>query len=339
MRNRIAFFGQGVAHIGIASMMLIVMVCTTLGTAAAAGNQKTSLFTHSNCTPHITSVSSFAAEQTQNVNIKGSCFGVGNTYSNTDSPYFEISMNQSSSSEWNACYTNGSGYDFVTCTVSSWTDNSITFSGFNGDYGQNNWVVNPGDDVTIQVWNAQTGQGPGICIALAGGSGTNCTVPPSVTFANQNWNCYTAACTQRVTAGQKQPLYQCAEFIARSLAYEGLMPGLASNSPQSAYGSYQPGNGKTYNLLLINPKKGSNTLAVYLLDFGLAQNIGQNLSGASAGDAVVLLNNGIPEHIVIITVLGSSTASTFIDGHNAARYHFALSREISGFSSWYILHF
>ena len=335
MRNIIARSGQGLARIGIASMMLVVIVCMTPGTAAATGNQKTSPFTHSNCTPQITSVSSFAAKQTQNVRIKGTCFGVGNTFSNADSPYFKITIN---ASEWAGCHIGAGEDDAVTCTVSSWTDNSITFSGFNGAYGQNNWVVNPGDDVTIKVWNARTSQGPGVCIVLAGGVGTNCKVTPSVTFANQNWNCLTAACTQRVKAGQKQPLYQCAEFVARSLAFEGLMPGLASDSPQSAYGSYQPGNGKTYNLLLINPKKGPNTLAVYLLDFGLAENIGQNLSSASTGDAVVLLNNGIPEHIVIITVLGSSTSSTFIDGHNTARHDFALSQEIVGFTSWYILH-
>lgn len=159
-----------------------------------------------------------------------------------------------------------------------------------------------------------------------------------VTFANQNWNCATATCAQRVKAGQKQPAYQCAEFVARSLAYKGLLPGLASDSPQSAYGSYQPGNGKTYDLLLITPTSGLNTLADYLLDYGLAENIGQNLSSASVGDAVVFDDNGIPEHIVLITVMGASTSSTFIDGHNTARYHFALSNEIAGFNSWYILH-
>jgi len=127
----------------------------------------------SNCTPQITSVSSFAAEQNPTVNITGSCFGTNNTFSNTDSQYFKITVNASTSAEWHTCYTEDAPADSVTCTVSSWTDTSITFSGFYGEYGSSGWVVNQGDHLTIQIWNPQTNQGPGVCTVIAGAGSTS----------------------------------------------------------------------------------------------------------------------------------------------------------------------
>lgn len=130
-------------------------------------------------TPQITSVSAFAAGPSQNVLIEGTCFGTNTAFSSADSPYFRISITPSSaslSSEWNACSTDDAPADFVTCSVSSWTDTAITFTGFTGSYGQNGWVVNAGGTLAIQVWNPQTGQGPGTCTVVAGSTGTtHCT--------------------------------------------------------------------------------------------------------------------------------------------------------------------
>jgi hypothetical protein len=107
--------------------------------------------------------------------IEGGCFGMNNTFSNTDSPYFKITIDhspQASPSEWHACYTDDFPADSVTCSVSSWSDNAITFSGFSGSYGEVGWVVSPGDALTIQVWDPQTHQGPAKCIVTAGAAGT-----------------------------------------------------------------------------------------------------------------------------------------------------------------------
>jgi hypothetical protein len=137
------------------------------GTGGNGGTQSSS-----SCIPHIISVSSFAAGQAQNVDIEGSCFGVNNAFSNGDSPYFKITINRSTPSEWHACYTGDDPADSVTCNVSSWTNNSITFNGFTGAYGGGNWVVNPNDALTIDVWNPQKGQSPGECTVIAGTVGT-----------------------------------------------------------------------------------------------------------------------------------------------------------------------
>jgi hypothetical protein len=159
----------------------------------------------------------------------------------------------------------------------------------------------------------------------------------AVAFANTHWACSTAACTTKVKAGQGQPDYECAEFAARSLAADGYIPGLSTTSPQSAYGSYKPGNGKTYDLLLITPTSGLNTIAQFLTTYGYFKNMGESLSSAEPGDLVVLGNNA---HVVIIISSGYTIGSTYVDAHNNARYNDPLSDEMSGWPGepWYLLH-
>ena len=125
------------------------------------------------CTPEITTVGAFEAGATQAVEISGSCFGAGNTTSGTDTAYFRI---RDLTAGWNACWTGDPGTDYVTCDISSWTDHEITFSGYTGDYGRSPWVVAEGDDIEIQVWNPQSGNGPATCQVIAGsGDPANCS--------------------------------------------------------------------------------------------------------------------------------------------------------------------
>jgi hypothetical protein len=125
------------------------------------------------CTPKIATVGPFGATATQTVEITGSCFGAGNTSSGADTAYFRIS---DLTAGWNACWTGDPNTDQVGCDISSWTDTTITFSGYTGDYGQNGWVVTKGDDIEVQVWNPQSGKGPATCDVVAGSSApSNCS--------------------------------------------------------------------------------------------------------------------------------------------------------------------
>jgi hypothetical protein len=124
------------------------------------------------CQPKITSVGPFQAAGSQTVVINGSCFGTGNTMSAGDTPYFKIS---DLATGWAGCFMDGNGSDTVTCHISSWTDNSITFSGYTGAYGQDGFVVAQGELINVQVWNPQSGSGPATCQVVAGGgSPTSC---------------------------------------------------------------------------------------------------------------------------------------------------------------------
>jgi serine/threonine-protein kinase len=125
------------------------------------------------CTPEIATVGVFAATGTQTVQISGSCFGTGNTSSGADTAYLRITDRTAG---WNACWTNDPGTDSITCDISSWTASEVTFGGFTGGYGTGAWVVADGDDLEVQVWNPQSGQGPATCQVIAGsGEAADCS--------------------------------------------------------------------------------------------------------------------------------------------------------------------
>jgi eukaryotic-like serine/threonine-protein kinase len=109
------------------------------------------------CTPKINAAGRFGSTATQTVEITGGCFGTGKTAAGTDTAYFRVS---DLTAGWNACWTGDPNTDFITCSLSSWTNQKITFSGFAGEYGQNGYVIADGDHIRIEVWNPQSGKGP-----------------------------------------------------------------------------------------------------------------------------------------------------------------------------------
>jgi len=137
----------------------------------------------------------------------------------------------------------------------------------------------------------------------------------AASFADQNYLCANAACTSKVQPGQGQPNYQCAEFVARTIASTGEIPGLTSTSPQSAYGSYKY-NGKTYDLLWTSNKTGGPLgLEDYLKAAGWT-------SGGSVKDGSVAFVNGSHGAYGHVAV---GVGNNLLDAHNVARYHVAPS--------------
>jgi translation initiation factor IF-1 len=121
------------------------------------------------CALAITSVSPILPQQTQTITINGSDFGTQAAYTG-DSNYIELI--DSTGTSWNA----GHGSSAVTLAVSSWTNTQIVLSGLSGAYGTNGWCISPGDQLSVKVWNAQSGHGPAVYPIVAS-SGTNtCTV-------------------------------------------------------------------------------------------------------------------------------------------------------------------
>jgi hypothetical protein len=107
--------------------------------------------------PVINKISRVKAKQYQKIVISGSGFGTMQPY-NGDSAYLQI-LDQTGG--WSAGLLNGSQDDFVNLDVTNWTNKKITITGFTGDYGQSYWYLSKGDAMEINVWNAQTGAGPG----------------------------------------------------------------------------------------------------------------------------------------------------------------------------------
>src|ERR1700676_773643 len=103
--------------------------------------------------PIIESVTKILAQASQSIAITGKGFGEQAPFEG-DSPHILIS---DVTGNWNA--GNSGDGDLVTLNVTSWTDTRIVIAGFTGAYGDQ-WHLNTGDFVRIQVWNPETRTGP-----------------------------------------------------------------------------------------------------------------------------------------------------------------------------------
>jgi hypothetical protein len=120
--------------------------------------------------PLISEVSTILPASDQTITITGSGFGTRSSYDG-DSPNIKIT---DVTNNWNAGWSGSSDSNIVTLSIGSWTDTQIVIQGFRGGYGQNNWTLNKGDQVTVQVWNQQTGAGPSSCTLTVGSASSRC---------------------------------------------------------------------------------------------------------------------------------------------------------------------
>ena len=206
----------------------------------------------------------------------------------------------------------------------------------------------------------------GVQFALLGGR-AHASGNPAVTYADNHWNrtysndrttsqeyyCDGAGYNANLQcvdgnqysdtspAGDYQPNFQCAEFVARALTEYGYMPGLdAYNSTQSAYQNYYPPAGPhdRFNLLSVTPGLGGDTLEDYLTMTGRAVNIGRSLKNAAPGDVIIFTDSAnVPQHAAIFVSVGETWATSLVDAHNVAEYHVSLQSEV-GSDGYYFLH-
>ena len=127
------------------------------------------------CAPAIKSVSAILPQQTQTITITGQSFGSQAAYTGPSS-YIELT---DTTGFWNAGHTGNA----VTFSVSSWTDTQIVLTGLSGEYGAHGWCIRPGDQLSVSVWNANTGGGPSVYPVTAS-SGTD-TCPPAISAVSQ----------------------------------------------------------------------------------------------------------------------------------------------------------
>jgi hypothetical protein len=149
------------------------------------------------CQPHIAHVGKFAPGKAPNVTITGTCFGTSGAF-NGDSNHFRITdlgphgtiaelenAGKIAQTWWNACAgstdaINGYSPNVVTCDVPSWSNTSVTLRSFGTYYGEDGWVVDPGDKIVVQVWHANAPTSASWCLVdvvavSAAGGGTTCS--------------------------------------------------------------------------------------------------------------------------------------------------------------------
>lgn len=140
-------------------------------------------------------------------------------------------------------------------------------------------------------------------------------------YCDDNGNC--ASAPDVPGNGSTQPDFKCAEFVARALAAEGLVPGLTPDSPPSAYGNYVAPNGRTYDLLWVGYVTPPNGLEQYLLDNGLATAIGNDPASAVPGDVVIYPGADGTGHTSLLIQTGTTVDGndSVVDAHNNSAYH------------------
>jgi hypothetical protein len=119
------------------------------------------------CKPKITSMGTFQPGAEQNVDIMGSCLGQNAPFNQSNNVNLYIQDSSTSPRAWSAC-NGGAVADIVTCTVSLWTNNEIVLTAFGSAYGEDGFVLDPGDQMIVAVWNPQSAVGPGIRLGTVG---------------------------------------------------------------------------------------------------------------------------------------------------------------------------
>jgi len=133
-------------------------------------------------------------------------------------------------------------------------------------------------------------------------------------FANSQWNCALPDCKSHVCTGCGQPNYQCAEFVARSLASSKLIP-ISPLAPRSNYGAFKA-MGKTYNLLWTSSRAGGiRGLEDYLKD-SKWKSCGATASCIHECSGILVVGSEGPWSHAVVGV-----GNQLIDAHNVARYH------------------
>ncbi|WP_161975790.1 tachylectin-related carbohydrate-binding protein [Tengunoibacter tsumagoiensis] len=139
----------------------------------------------------------------------------------------------------------------------------------------------------------------------------------SVAYAQTHWTWewYNTSSTSyyTVSTGASQPNFECAEFVARSLAANGYFPGLDANtSTSNQYASYQG-----YSLAYVPD------LYSYLINNHLGVDVGDNPAQAAPGDIAFYRNgSGTLEHAALLVQVGTTRdgSDTLVDAHNDADY-------------------
>jgi len=128
--------------------------------------------------PQIKKVSGITTQQFQTITITGSGFGTQAPYTG-DSDYISVwdrTPDPGFQAGYDGCLMGFCTTDTVTLIVNSWTNTKIVLGGFSGQWGMFGYVLNKGDSVQIDVFDAQTSAGPAQVTVTVAGEKTTTTL-------------------------------------------------------------------------------------------------------------------------------------------------------------------
>lgn len=136
--------GQGTFTIGAANVT--AALCLSIFPSACSSSGLPTV-------PSIQKISPILPQQTQTITISGTGFGSAEATS-VNTPNLRIF---DLTGGWAAGYKGSGEDDRVGVQIASWSSTQIVLQGFTGQYGQNNWTLQAGDRLTVEVWNPQSG--------------------------------------------------------------------------------------------------------------------------------------------------------------------------------------
>jgi len=128
--------------------------------------------------PEIKKVSTVTTQQFQTITITGSGFGKQAPYTG-DSDYISVwdtTPDPGFQAGYEGCLMGFCTTDTVTLIVNSWTNTKIVLGGFSGQWGMFGYVLQKGDSVQIDVFDAQTSAGPAQVTLTVDGEKTTTTL-------------------------------------------------------------------------------------------------------------------------------------------------------------------
>jgi len=130
-------------------------------------------------------------------------------------------------------------------------------------------------------------------------------------FADAQWNCADISCSSKVSEGQFQPNYECAEFVSRSLINGGFIPNISPYASQSEL-EYYSYSGQIYDLLWVSSKQGPPLgLEDLLIVLGWTQT-----SVCTLPNVIMMTGSDGP-----YSHTGICIGNNLADAHNMAEYH------------------
>jgi hypothetical protein len=161
----------------------------------------------------ISSVGTISAKQTQSIVIVGHGFGTQNPFNGT-SAFLQIHDN---TGNWDLGWSGDNDPNPVNVNVKLWNDTLILISGLTGAYGMDGRSLNPGDKLTVSVWNPQTGKGPATTnVVVLPVSQAIPSPPPPTLRTPSSTNGNTTA--PSITSGKITPVAPASSFGSPSIA-------------------------------------------------------------------------------------------------------------------------
>jgi hypothetical protein len=265
----------------------------------------------------ITTVGRIYPQQGQSIVIVGHGFGTQNPFNGT-SAFLQIHDN---TGNWDMGWSGNNDPNPVNVNVKLWNDTLILISGLTGAYGISGRSLNPGDNLTVSVWNPQTGKGPASTnVIVQEGPQQASQSTPSVQSVIPSQTSVADNHVYPVTVTVKNTGSSAGNFDIQLVdtASEGGWPVLTP-APTPTNVNFSVGQTQTFTFYVIPKSVGTHSFSGqarvngHLLWDGSslqsANVVAGSINGVNHGTVIASISSILPQQMQAITISGSGFGS------------------------------